>query len=410
VEVGDVVATDLPHRREPAEYEQAVAEYVSRVSRQPGVLGIYQIGSIGTPGVSDIDLVVLLEEDLRTVDPRAFDIAEASPETRYLFMHRPFIVNRGAAPSLHLHYRIEHIRLVWGTIPPAEAFADSTARALEKSVQLAVTTDFAVDLAAQFQGALITRHLSVRGMLCLLLSLRHTIAGAKALGLPTIPGHDAYEQGVLRLRAECFNLPKAELVARTMRMVGEGAWVALEILEILGASVLARDEYLGSFARRMPTEVLSPVLVLSPKSYGVFTDPYGAGRALARALSASRDTTFRLSPARLANRLLLFLPKTLYYQFAAYASQGGRVGRQIRARLRPSVGEPGAPSYSEYEELLRARAALANVQAEFLSRHRFDFGQLLLNEFTTPAVPQGLVRRTAEAIQIRALQRTRLEA
>ena len=46
-----------------ADYEHVIEMYAAECSAIPGVSAIYQFGSVGAPGLSDIDLMVILDED-----------------------------------------------------------------------------------------------------------------------------------------------------------------------------------------------------------------------------------------------------------------------------------------------------------------------------------------------------------
>ena len=44
--------------------EEAVEAMADRIAAQPGVLAVYQVGSVSTPGVSDIDMFAVFEDDV----------------------------------------------------------------------------------------------------------------------------------------------------------------------------------------------------------------------------------------------------------------------------------------------------------------------------------------------------------
>ncbi len=56
---------DLPGAAEPKDYEEAVGSLVRRIREFPGVIGIIRFGSLMSPGISDIDLLVVFEDDTR---------------------------------------------------------------------------------------------------------------------------------------------------------------------------------------------------------------------------------------------------------------------------------------------------------------------------------------------------------
>jgi hypothetical protein len=75
---------NYPHFIPLSDYEDAVDTVVRRIIDQPGVLSVYQVGSINTPGISDIDLLVVFKDGINCFfDP----LKRISRLERYLFTH-----------------------------------------------------------------------------------------------------------------------------------------------------------------------------------------------------------------------------------------------------------------------------------------------------------------------------------
>jgi|SRR5690554_1665280 len=92
-------------------YEEAVSRMVGRLTRQPDVVAIYQIGSVSTPGISDLDLVVVFEDDRScTYNPRQ-DLSDAE---RYLFIHQLFGVPRSLFVKAQQYSFFHNYKLLWG--------------------------------------------------------------------------------------------------------------------------------------------------------------------------------------------------------------------------------------------------------------------------------------------------------
>jgi len=76
--------TNMPKPCSFEDYEKAIEEYVQGVSRFGKGVSVYQIGDIGVPGISDIDLVVFIDEQCYG-DFSAYSYAKG--QSKYLFMH-----------------------------------------------------------------------------------------------------------------------------------------------------------------------------------------------------------------------------------------------------------------------------------------------------------------------------------
>jgi hypothetical protein len=79
-----MIFIDLPKYFPIELYQRSIDSMISRLRKEDGILSIYQIGHISTPGISDIDLVAVFADSARCrTDPRA----ALSSEDHYLFMH-----------------------------------------------------------------------------------------------------------------------------------------------------------------------------------------------------------------------------------------------------------------------------------------------------------------------------------
>ena len=102
---------DYPRYVPPDGYERAIERVLERLRRVEGVVSVYQIGSVATPGISDIDLLAVFEDDaVVTFDPRM----ALSPEGRYLFIHRLFGISRRHFTQARRYTFYHHYALRWG--------------------------------------------------------------------------------------------------------------------------------------------------------------------------------------------------------------------------------------------------------------------------------------------------------
>lgn len=75
---------DIPQKFNEAAYHKVIDKQVETLSKIEGVVSIYQIGGLTTPGISDIDLVVVFEDNFTyDINPRATN----SNIGNYLFTH-----------------------------------------------------------------------------------------------------------------------------------------------------------------------------------------------------------------------------------------------------------------------------------------------------------------------------------
>lgn len=79
--------TDIPSPLEESAYHRILKNVVAKLSSLEGVEAVYQIGGIASPGISDLDLVVVFRDDFVCL----YNLHdELSDEEKYLFIHKLF--------------------------------------------------------------------------------------------------------------------------------------------------------------------------------------------------------------------------------------------------------------------------------------------------------------------------------
>jgi hypothetical protein len=135
---------NFPHYVTPEAYEDAIHHMVEKLSGEAGVVSIFQIGNLHHPGISDIDMMVVLEDG---VEFHLNPLQGLSKTERYLFLHTLFGISRNDFHDAQ-HYTFFHnYRLLWGeTFPireknlsPEEMRVLKTQTAIEYLVQMYIT-------------------------------------------------------------------------------------------------------------------------------------------------------------------------------------------------------------------------------------------------------------------------------
>lgn len=80
---------DVPQKRELAQYNSAIEAMVERLLELDGIKSIYQIGSVSSVGISDIDMMIVFADGAKkSVDP-----VRDLPTDTYLFTHQLYGVS-----------------------------------------------------------------------------------------------------------------------------------------------------------------------------------------------------------------------------------------------------------------------------------------------------------------------------
>lgn len=103
--------SDWPRKVTLNEYTAAITKMADIVSNSGLAQAIYQVGSVGTPGISDVDFVVVLHENLKTdFNP----VSMLSGTDRYIFSHRLFGTVIPYALHLERYVLFGNYEHLWG--------------------------------------------------------------------------------------------------------------------------------------------------------------------------------------------------------------------------------------------------------------------------------------------------------
>jgi hypothetical protein len=200
-----LVSWPQPAGRE--DYELAAREIEAALRRVPGVVSIYQTGSVSAPGISDLDLIAVVDASGR-LPPVWPGFTE---RTRYLAMHGPFLVDVSSFvrhtwfasldPLVHLWG--DRLRLAEG--PPRDG---SELRLAAEGMVVAL-----LGLVKQA----VTGRVKVRPFLCELNNLRRQLQLA-GLARDHAPGAWAAAEAVTAARVGWFqeSAPAREELVRTL--------------------------------------------------------------------------------------------------------------------------------------------------------------------------------------------------
>ena len=152
-------------------YDRVRDEYIEQI-RAP-FCSIYQVGAVGAPGISDLDLFVVLGngQKARFSD---FGVHALNKDQRYILMHEPWVVNEQIFKNLHKIFPFFDIKHVSGhkldnDIPPMSSASDIDAFIFHMEYILTKMPRSLIDLLHSGQT------ISARNTLVLINSLKHSV-------------------------------------------------------------------------------------------------------------------------------------------------------------------------------------------------------------------------------------------
>lgn len=93
-------------------YDEAIKEYVNLVSKYPEVISIVQIGNVGVAGISDIDLIVYLDDSV--ICNNDYSLYQINKKCHQILMHDVFIIPYRLMNESFLITSIFDTKLVYG--------------------------------------------------------------------------------------------------------------------------------------------------------------------------------------------------------------------------------------------------------------------------------------------------------
>jgi len=351
------------------DYSATLSNYVREISGAPGVVAVFQFGEISHPGISDLDLLVVVSDDVAPSTLQKIVAAtRANPTSEYLFAHPPVVVPRVCAGQVAYIHSLDHLRQVWGERIDFERPAADERPYLSLAEYIDFTFAVRTVLRAG-QG----KEASLRWLLLLLKSCVRSLRLASAITDQPHASRLAYHVG--RLRDQCLEnwgtVPPSTLA------------VSQQCVRTLNKT----DSYLEAYLNAQGIVRASPIRECVPYPDGrfyVFEAPYRLPN-----MSIEDGTPppnglwkrFGVDPS------VETYPAFYLAQFATYGKGPGSYAAMHRAVFGVAAARLILPA--KYNELLAIRLEL--VQRAY---DRIGHGGLV------PMVPLGIGFRAPEKIRL----------
>jgi hypothetical protein len=98
------------------EYDNSISNFVSKSREISFIKSVYLFGKIGFPGISDIDLFVVVSEGNFEKKKKIIldEINKSSKYSKYLYYHDPLIVTEKEAPYAKFFHTTKNLKLLYG--------------------------------------------------------------------------------------------------------------------------------------------------------------------------------------------------------------------------------------------------------------------------------------------------------
>ena len=165
-------------------YADELEHYLQRVNGVRGLLSVMTMGSVGAPGLSDMDIICVVEEQVRAREMPGLDISAGARE-REIFIHGPIVVPEPLVGELNYIFPISTLQNHWGE--PLAQMVKPPAEEEHAALALVYLVDFTLSRLLQHSVVKTSGVLDKRGWLTRLWSLTHSERLCNSAGIVLQP-------------------------------------------------------------------------------------------------------------------------------------------------------------------------------------------------------------------------------
>jgi hypothetical protein len=344
----------MPERVDGSIYESLIDEFVENVGSSPSVKSILRYGGVSAPGISDIDLIVVLDH---THPPRPADLTYRSriKEHRYCFAHRAGILPDNMVPRLHNLGFYDNLDVIHGDAISIEACSPE--------LSFVLMADGLVDRLLSLAFYLGSPVCNVRTVLVLAYSLKHTLTLCREIGISLTSEIVEKTAEFVQFRANWFDHPNQTRLRPAVEQLFE---LFSHLTKSLGEFAVAQGWWNGRLGE------LDYVLQNSPTTQ-IIADRFTEGRNGLRYQVVTRGVTVigrRLEVARTS----VVIDPLLGPHLLAYLRQPSRHRKDLGWRV--NVGFDENLIADSYAAVVQERLDTIFDHSSFLRNNGFGYGNL----------------------------------
>lgn len=299
------------------DYDHALKAFLDRFKKCRNVKSIYKYGSVSSPGISDLDFIVILDDPLRRPGKR-LSYKGFTPKQKYICSHPPVYVNEYLFQNLAYIMPFQNLERIYGKsfdqIIPKNKDINDLLLTMEMCTLFYPRVFFRLLFAPKFD---------VRRALLLTNALRYPMNLIHAY-IPRDRRFKDFERRVNELRRGWFQL-KREKYEDLVRLVIEAVYLSIDIMRKI-AGLLQSSGYVkktnmqngqvgGEFARK----------------FYMFVQDLNENQMIDRILKDYDKTPW-------PKRFISILPTAFLVPLLYYREQEGPLSEHLRKNLKVSDG------------------------------------------------------------------------
>ena len=354
---------DFPSAKYIHQYDEARKRMIGFLYARPDVKSLYEFGSVGAPGLSDLDLAVVLDAKPKEDISKYLSVPNIPPSVNQMMAGGTLMVFKSIDFVDIMMWDDVNLNLLHGSEHNIRKLSEDE----KQYVELCRVVDWLPDRCSRLIEVIKTKHVPVQRTVGYLYSTAHSLKRIiRILGQSDV-NWDSFITTVNKIRSSWFNYTMEEIQEILIEAVFNGINVSFSALRFFG-------EYCANKHLYSNCPVQSAYLKIKDTLVFRFVDLKHVSSEYA--LTHSRPT-----------KIVIPVPDLFYQHFLIYGSVDGRIGSVLNKNISPVFcGQDRGKINPELNIVLIKRMTLANSMAQFLYANNFRRG---LFKFGWYYIPPG---------------------
>lgn len=357
--VKDFTFTNLPKRIDISAYEAVQSEFIGYYAKVKGVMAIYKYGEISVPGLSDLDFIVILDDEYKHQYGTRYDKHLFSGQAQYILTHSQLFLSKSLLKQIQLVMNIGNLKKMWGEDILIEKYSQKENKLSNIFKQL---DSFITRFPKLFFTALLTKKINVRNIIARLNALRYLVKMYEEINHSQNEELNNYIKEIREFKSSWFENSQEDNLKSLILYLKRALKINYYLIEDLN-KLLALDRDYNMQMERLKEDIVSF------KSGGYITHFIRHWEPM-----ASVNKTFEIF--KQTNEYVQILPLNFSLHLLYYASSAGKFGNFIKNQFMPMpelyMGDNNLPA--------RKHSELINDYFDFLENKNIN-GSISLNNF-----------------------------
>ncbi len=348
---------DWPTELEISHYSKASADVINIINQSCKNTSVYQTGEISKPGISDLDFLIILNDEKQKHKLNHFGYLRSSlpPLTQYLLIHNPLmILNPSLWQNINKLYTYKNFIHLSGPLLKTPDSADDSGWATSLLQQV---EQYTFRPMKKNFNQIFTRKISMRRALVSMNTIKYSVNAVQGLGIE-IPKWLTFNNDVTELRNNWFSFEKHQQITAIYQLTRTGIEICFEIMEKL-------SELLEKFGL-IPPELETTT---GKKIVGYLDDD----RIFVKGFQSEQALEFYIKAFHLTGNFISLIPSNFLLPLMVYSDSTPYLRDYFRDRIAvhdPILDNTNFPVRMEIND----RVKFSEQYLKFIKEENLDWG------------------------------------